>query len=133
MDVAYASNSFFTRAIPLAAANPGWSAGQVAQGVQRSAFPGRYDAAQATALALIERARHLVTPAPLDLWKAGMRLIQSSGRGIALIGNGYYRQLRNEEEVWAAIALAGSPLIGNDRQFDLWRSIAFDGQVKAPA
>ncbi|WP_433346494.1 hypothetical protein [Micromonospora sp. CA-111912] len=133
MNVSYAANSFFARAIPLAAANPGWSAGRVAQGVQRSAFPDRYDAAQATAQALIARARGQTTPPPLDLWKDDMRLIQSPGRGIALVGAGYFRQLRNDEEVHAAVALVGNPLVGNDRQFDLWRSIAFDGQVKAPS
>ncbi|MEU4778038.1 M23 family metallopeptidase [Micromonospora sp. NPDC023633] len=70
---------------------------------------------------------------PLDLWKDDMKLIQSPGRGIALVGPGYFRQLRNDEEVHAAVALAGNPLVGNDRQFDLWRSIAYDGQVKAPS
>ncbi|WP_245714602.1 hypothetical protein [Micromonospora inyonensis] len=45
----------------------------------------------------------------------------------------YFRQLRNDEEVHAAVASAGNPLVGNDRQFDLWRSIAYDGQVKAPS
>ena len=59
MDVSYASNSFFTRAINVAAAHPDWSAGRVAQAVQVSAYPDRYDAAQATALALIARAREL--------------------------------------------------------------------------
>ncbi|WP_435796040.1 hypothetical protein [Micromonospora zamorensis] len=132
LNVSYAANSFFVRAIPLAAANPGWSAGQVAQGVQRSAFPDRYDASQATAQALIARARGLTTPPPLDLWKDDMRLIQSPNRGIALIGAGYFRLLSSTEEVQAAVLLVGNPLIGNDRQFDLWRSIAFDGRVKAP-
>ncbi|HEY1178647.1 MAG TPA: M23 family metallopeptidase [Phytomonospora sp.] len=69
---------------------------------------------------------------PLDLWKDDMRLIQSEGRGIALVGPGYFRQLRDNEEVHAAVALVGDPLVGNDRQFDLWRSIAYDGQVKPP-
>ncbi|MGW1061613.1 M23 family metallopeptidase [Micromonospora rubida] len=70
---------------------------------------------------------------PLDLWKDDMKLIQSTNRGIALVGPGYFRQLSNNEEVTAAVALVGNPLVGNDRQFDLWRSIAFDGQVKAPS
>lgn len=55
VDVAYASNSFFTRAITVAAAHPDWSAGQVAQAVQVSAFPDRYDAAEPAARALIAR------------------------------------------------------------------------------
>ncbi|GLY25171.1 M23 family metallopeptidase [Micromonospora sp. NBRC 101691] len=72
-------------------------------------------------------------PPPFNPWKDTMRLIQSTNRGIALVGPGYFRQLRTDEEVHAAVALVGNPLVGNDRQFDLWRSIAYDGQVKAPS
>ena len=61
MNVSYAANAFFTRAIPIAANNPGMTAGQIAQAVQRSAFPDRYDQAQGTALALIDQAKDLVT------------------------------------------------------------------------
>ncbi|GAB1515120.1 peptidoglycan-binding domain-containing protein [Actinophytocola sp. KF-1] len=57
VDVAYASHSFFTRAVTVAAAHPDWSAGQVAQAVQVSAFPDRYDAAEAAARDLIGRVR----------------------------------------------------------------------------
>ncbi|MDX5456617.1 MULTISPECIES: N-acetylmuramoyl-L-alanine amidase [Micromonospora] len=78
-------------------------------------------------------ARQLTGNPPLELWKDDMKLIQSTNRGIALVGPGYFRLLRNDEEVFAAVALVGNPLVGNDRQFDLWRSIAFDGQVKAPS
>lgn len=56
-----------------------------------------------------------------------MRLIQSTGRGIALIGAGYYRHLANSEEVACAVAIAGSPVAGNDRQFDVWKAIALQG------
>src|SRR5690349_12867085 len=59
MDVAFASNSFFTRAINVAANHPGRSAGQVAQGVQISAYPDRYDAAAGAASSLIAQARRL--------------------------------------------------------------------------
>ena len=59
MDVSYASHAFFTPAIKVAANNPGMSAGQVAQSVQVSAYPDRYDAVEDTALALIERAKGL--------------------------------------------------------------------------
>nr|WP_243639561.1 N-acetylmuramoyl-L-alanine amidase [Micromonospora sp. MW-13] len=78
-------------------------------------------------------ARQLAGSPPLDLTENDMKLIQSTNRGIALVGPGYFRQLSNNEEVTAAVALVGNPLIGNDRQFDLWRSIAYDGQVKAPS
>ncbi|MFG3532997.1 peptidoglycan-binding protein [Streptomyces sp. NPDC047917] len=59
MDVSYASNAFFTPAIQVAADNPGLSAGQVAQTVQVSAYPDRYDAVEGTARELIERASHI--------------------------------------------------------------------------
>lgn|GEM_PF-4136255 len=49
LDPIYASTMFITRAI---AANGGQSAGQLAQDVQVSAFPDRYDAVQSQALAL---------------------------------------------------------------------------------
>lgn len=52
-DVALVSRLFLTKgfagkggAIQLARSNPGWSAGQVAQAVQGSAFPARYDASR---------------------------------------------------------------------------------------
>ncbi|MFF4081725.1 peptidoglycan-binding protein [Streptomyces sp. NPDC001777] len=59
MDVSYASNAFFTPAIRVAANNPDLSAGEVAQTVQVSAYPDRYDAVEGTARALIERAKEL--------------------------------------------------------------------------
>ncbi|MFB7916047.1 peptidoglycan-binding protein [Streptomyces sp. NPDC056061] len=60
MDVSYASNAFFTPAIRVAADNPDLSAGEVAQAVQVSAYPDRYDAVEGTARELIERAGELV-------------------------------------------------------------------------
>ncbi|WP_433552357.1 peptidoglycan recognition protein family protein [Micromonospora zamorensis] len=78
-------------------------------------------------------ARQLAGNPPLNLSENDMKLIQSTNRGIALVGPGYFRVLTTNEEVQQAVLLVGNPLIGNDRQFDLWRSIAFDGQVKAPS
>ncbi|WP_189551554.1 hypothetical protein [Streptomyces lavendofoliae] len=57
MDVTHASHSFFDRAVETDRAHPEWTAGQVAQGVQRSAFPERYDQAEAKARALLDEAR----------------------------------------------------------------------------
>ncbi|GAA1704705.1 hypothetical protein GCM10009765_62330 [Fodinicola feengrottensis] len=59
LDVAHAANKYLDQAIPNAANNPGWSAGRVAQSVQRSAFPDRYDQAQGTAQDLINRSNGL--------------------------------------------------------------------------
>ncbi len=55
-----------------------------------------------------------------------MFIISSPGRGQSLIGAGYYRWLQTPEEVTAARSIA-TVLEGNDRQFDLWRSIALQG------
>lgn len=46
-------------AIRLARAHPKWSAGRVAQGVQRSAYPDRYNQARGKALRLMKRANQL--------------------------------------------------------------------------
>ncbi|GAA0922681.1 hypothetical protein GCM10009554_00420 [Kribbella koreensis] len=53
MDVRFASNSFFTRAKNSEAANPGFTAGQISQDVQRSAHPDRYDAAESKARSMM--------------------------------------------------------------------------------
>lgn len=60
-DPVYATGKFLdgngtAGAIKVAADHPTWTAGQVAQRVQGSAFPDRYDEVQATAQALINRA-----------------------------------------------------------------------------
>ncbi|MEV6414447.1 hypothetical protein [Kribbella sp. NPDC051718] len=52
-DVRFASNSFFTRAKNSDAAHPGFTAGQIAQDVQRSAHPDRYDAAEGKARSMM--------------------------------------------------------------------------------
>ncbi|MFS8103810.1 VCBS repeat-containing protein [Lentzea alba] len=52
-NVVYASNAFFTRAINSERNHPGFTAGQIAQDVQRSGFPDRYDQAETKARALI--------------------------------------------------------------------------------
>ena len=53
MDPVYASNKYYDQAIPNAANNPSWTAGQVAQSVQRSAYPERYDQAEPKAREMI--------------------------------------------------------------------------------
>ena len=57
-----------------------------------------------------------------------MWIISAPGRGQAVIGPGYYLHLPNPEYVHAAGALTGIKTVeGNDRQFDLWASIALAG------
>ncbi|OON67153.1 hypothetical protein B1H18_34895, partial [Streptomyces tsukubensis] len=59
-DVAYATASFLRRAIDADRKNPGYTAGHLAQAVQRSAFPERYDQVESTARSLIAEAERTV-------------------------------------------------------------------------
>jgi hypothetical protein len=54
MDVNYATNAFLDQAIPNDANNPGFTAGELAQSVQRSAFPDRYDESEGKAREMID-------------------------------------------------------------------------------
>ncbi|MCJ1715035.1 M23 family metallopeptidase [Microbacterium sp. M1A1_1b] len=54
-------------------------------------------------------------------------IIKSSGRGAAVVGPGYFNALPTAEFQACAVALLGDPLIGNDREFDVWKSIAIGG------
>lgn len=58
-------------------------------------------------------------------------LIKSPGRGAAIIGAGYFRALPTAEFEACGLALAGQPFEGNDREFDLWKSIALSGTTAA--
>ncbi|MCX4472458.1 VCBS repeat-containing protein [Micromonospora sp. NBC_01655] len=64
MDPVYSSTQFFTRAITCDRNNPGYTAGQVAQCVQRSGFPDRYDQSQAKARSLLAEASRVTGMAP---------------------------------------------------------------------
>ncbi|WP_075765362.1 hypothetical protein [Actinoalloteichus fjordicus] len=62
MDVSYASRSFFTQAKIMEPRHPDLSAGLLADSVQRSCCPWRYDEAEGRARAMIEEARLAVGP-----------------------------------------------------------------------
>lgn len=68
------------------------------------------------------------TPAPI-LKDDEMIRIQAPNRGIALIGPGYFRPLANDEEVNNSAPLISAHHTGNDRQFDLWVSMAIQGNI----
>lgn len=55
-NVDYAATQYFSRAIVNDRNHPGWTAGQLAQSVQVSAYPDRYDAAAGTARAMMTEA-----------------------------------------------------------------------------
>ena len=55
-DVKHATNKFLDQAIPNDKKNPGYSAGELAQSVQRSGYPGRYDQAKDKANKLLSEA-----------------------------------------------------------------------------
>lgn len=57
--------------------------------------------------------------------------ISSPGRGSALIGPGYYRKLNTQEEIDQCAPLVSASHNGNDRQFDLWKSMALSGTAAA--
>ncbi|WP_027344376.1 FG-GAP repeat domain-containing protein [Hamadaea tsunoensis] len=59
MDPVYAATQFYTRAVTCDRNHPAYSAGQVAQCVQGSAFPDRYDQVAGTAQSLIAQARRM--------------------------------------------------------------------------
>lgn len=69
-------------------------------------------------------------PEPIVLEDVMIR-ISAPNRGVAIIGPGYYRQLNSNEEVEQAGAIVHKTLEGNDRQFDLWKSMAVSGQSAA--
>ncbi|WP_341942350.1 M23 family metallopeptidase [Microbacterium sp. LWH10-1.2] len=68
------------------------------------------------------------TPIPSPVLEDNMIRISSPSRGTALLGPGYFRQLNTQEEIDNSAPLASAIIAGNDRQFDLWRSMALHGE-----
>lgn len=64
LHVPYAAEQFFTRAVRVEQRLPHLTAGRTAQEVQRSAFPDRYDQAEAKARALLAEAGAATGPPP---------------------------------------------------------------------
>ncbi|WP_050507780.1 hypothetical protein [Streptomyces sp. NRRL B-11253] len=88
MQVPYAATQFFTRAVRVEQQNPQLTAGQTAQRVQRSAFPDRYDQAEAKAQALLEEARKAVGHIPQAAARVsvGVPSVVDTGSGMVIFG-----------------------------------------------
>jgi murein DD-endopeptidase MepM/ murein hydrolase activator NlpD len=67
---------------------------------------------------------------PINFEEHEMIIIEAlPDRGRALIGAGYYRKLKNSEELTAASQMATATLIGNARQYDVWKAVALQGEA----
>lgn len=60
-NVKHATNKYLDQAIPNSKKHPKWTAGKVAQSVQRSAYPKRYNQAKPKAKKLIKKAKKLTS------------------------------------------------------------------------
>ncbi|WP_433584536.1 M23 family metallopeptidase [Microbacterium hydrocarbonoxydans] len=67
-------------------------------------------------------------PSPAPTLEDNMIRISSPSRGTALIGPGYFRQLTTQEEIDNSSPLTSASFTGNDRQFDLWKSMVLQGE-----
>lgn len=73
-------------------------------------------------------------PEPSTLEDTEMILLESlPDRGRALVGPGYFRPLRNSEELREAAKLATTTMRGNARQFDVWKAIVLQGTTPKQA
>lgn len=119
-----------------------WVNGSLQAGTNFWRYVNRNDVAQlrTPGAAGSDAAKPFPTPAPSTRYpmEDNMIRIQAPNRGIALVGPGYYRSLRNNEEVAQSDMLVTPPggtpwhYTGNDRQFDLWVSMALSGQMAEP-
>ncbi|MDW8810008.1 hypothetical protein P1P68_35745, partial [Streptomyces scabiei] len=88
LDVSYAAEQFFVRAVRVEQQSPGLTAGQTAQRVQRSAFPDRYDQAEAKARALVQEAARAVGPDRrwIPRVSVGVPSVVDTGSGMVIFG-----------------------------------------------
>ncbi|PDQ34971.1 MAG: hypothetical protein B5766_08250 [Candidatus Lumbricidophila eiseniae] len=66
-------------------------------------------------------------PPPLPLEGDDMIRIVNTHRGIALIGAGYYRPICTNEELSVSSSVMSKHIEGNEREWDLWASLALGG------
>ncbi|PDQ34969.1 MAG: hypothetical protein B5766_08240 [Candidatus Lumbricidophila eiseniae] len=70
--------------------------------------------------------------APPPLEGDDMIRIVNTYRGIALIGAGYYRHIGTSEELSASSSVMSKHIVGNEREWDLWVSLALGGVSAKP-
>ncbi|WP_221361720.1 hypothetical protein [Streptomyces beigongshangae] len=117
--VPYAARQFFVRAVRVEQRSPQLTAGQTAQAVQRSAFPDRYDQAEAKARALLEEAvRAVGTPSvPASRVSTGVPSVVDHGAGMVVLGvdesGEVVHRWQNEPggawSPWTSLGLPGAP------------------------
>ncbi|MFH9424099.1 hypothetical protein [Streptomyces sp. NPDC017529] len=118
MQVPYAATQFFTRAVRVEQQNPQLTPGQTAQRVQRSAFPDRYDEAEAKARALLEEARNAVgAPQTTARVSVGVPSVVDSGSGMVVFGVGGSGEVVHRWQgvaggAWSGWASLGRPVGG---------------------
>ena len=121
LNVTYATNKFLDRAIPIAAAHSSWSAGHVAQAVQVSAYPDRYDQSATKARSLISRA------AALDHGSSAWPVVRSGEKSTRV--QAIQLLLKHRGYSLAADGDFGPITRGNVIRFQLKQGLAQDGVV----
>jgi len=71
-------------------------------------------------------------PPPPPLEGDDMIRIVNTHRGIALIGAGYYRPICTNEELSVSSSVMSKHIEGNEREWDLWASLALGGVSAKP-
>ena len=123
MDVAHATNKFLDQAIPNDRNNPGYTAGQLAQSVQRSAYPLRYDQAEGKARALIAEASGGTAPPPSTGWP----VLNTGSRGVDVVAAQYL--LSAAGHTTAADGIFGPATASSVRAFQSSHGLAVDGVI----
>lgn len=121
MDVNHATNKFLDQAIPNDRNNPGYTAGQLAQSVQRSGHPERYDQAEAKARALLAEAGG--SPAPSPSWPT----LKSGSSGVDVVAAQYLLTANGHSTT--ADGSFGPATDSSVRAFQSAKGLAVDGVI----
>ncbi|MFD0556988.1 peptidoglycan hydrolase-like protein with peptidoglycan-binding domain [Stackebrandtia endophytica] len=122
MDINHATNKYLDQAIPNDRNNPGYTAGQLAQSVQRSAYPERYDQAEAKARAMMAEVSD-GTPPPGTSWPT----LKSGSSGVAVVTLQHFLNANNAG--LAADGQFGPATNTAVRNFQSAKGLSVDGVV----